>query len=146
MAENKTPRFPKTLKPVREDEWFITENVVEKVVEISFKAIKIGNAYLLGYLRDGEEKHYIIATPSATIYSYENEWEALEALVNAIRSGERIEHVDVNAAMYVVKRIRRNKHTGHVREDVFKIIEWEDGGNMYSVDLEEFEEIIPEGP
>jgi len=142
MSQTQTP---KTLKPVSEDSWYITENVVEGVIDVSFKAIKIGNVYLLGYTKDGE-KSYIVAAPSATVYGYDNEWEVLETLVDAIRTGERIERVDVNATMYIVKRIRRNKHTGHVIERGFRLIEWEDGGITYSIDLEEDEEIISEGP
>jgi len=132
---------PKTLKPVVEDDWYVTTQEVVKSEVVAFNAFKVSNVYIIGYTKDGE-KSYAFVSDKFTVFSYDNEYEALETLMEAIRSAERVERVVVRAAVYMIKRVRRNKKTGHVIESTYKLVEWEDGGVVYSLELEEDEELL----
>jgi len=138
-----TKNFPRSVIPVEKDEFFGTETVrtVKEVRPIRFRAIKIGDTYVVAYWKDGE-KNYAVVWPGHVVHGYDNHAEALETLVNILKenAGAKIEIVDVDAVQYVLNVEKRRTRTGDV--DVYEesVVEWGDGA--YSID----EEVAVEGP
>jgi len=135
-------KFPRSIQAVERDEFFEIRRSVKEIRPVKFRALRIGDTYVVVYSdRDGNKWHAVVG-PGYTVKSYENWAEALETLVAVLRdnAGAKVELVEVEAAEYVLQVEERNIHTGEVSSAEECVVEWGDGA--YSIDAE----VAPEGP
>jgi len=144
MAETKLPKTT----PLEEDDFLgkIRRNIV-KVEKRRFKALKVGNAFIVPYSEDGL-KFYFLATPEFTIDTGNDESEAADAffeLVDLLKTTSKIEQVVVEADAYLIERTLYNKHTNTVEStSQYWLIEWDADGYTYAIELDDVEQLVEE--
>jgi len=136
------------LAPREEDGLYRYERAVKEVRRVRLRALRIGDVYVIAYRDRHGEKNYAILKPGRKkIESYDNWAEFADSLVEILRehSGERVELVDVDAAVYIIAEERVNRHEPTWRSAAtLKYVEW--GGGEYGILLGEDEELVAEGP
>jgi len=131
-----------------------TERRVLGMRIVRLPAVKVGDVYVLkvsrggeGYVavcRPGDSENCIYADADldkALEKQYpEDELNAFYTLLDALRNADRVERVEVNAAAYDIEH-RHKVPWGEESTSRYTIVEWEDGGRVYAVELEEGEEL-----
>jgi len=135
-----TKNFPRSVQPVEEDGFFIRRRAVKEIRPFKFRALKVGDVYVVAYNGDDGVYHAIVA-PGYTVKSYDNFAEAFETLLAVLKNnaGAKIEVVEVEADMYVleVERVLKSDPSDVATYEE-RVIEW----GAYSID----EDLVTDWP
>jgi len=139
---------PRSVKLREENVWFVVERYIRDSRRVAFKALRVGGAYIVGYVDEEGVKNYALATPVHVTRSGRADF--VHELVRALRGGqgERVELVDVEAMAYIVEERRTRKYVYSPWPDirVYQLVEWESGPYLYHLRLEVGETLAVEGP
>jgi len=135
MQSQKTP---KTVKVGEEESRFFgrINRTVIKAEEWAFKAVKIGDTYIIRLRRD-DGLHYVLVKPYTKIwqsvfYTAEGDLETVfEELIDAISNNNKIEHVDLKVDAYLIREWAEK-----LGEDYYWLVEWQNGDSVYVVELD----------
>jgi len=137
------------LAPREEDCIHRYERSIKEVRRIRFRALRVGDVYIVAYRDHHGEKNYVLLYPRRRkVGSYDNWAEFADTLVEVIKSsvGNRVERVEVDAVLYLIEERRVNKHEPSWYDTAtLKYVEWDTNG-PYGLLLGEEEELIVDGP
>jgi len=148
MQSQAKPQIPRSVKLREETKWLVVERYVRSFEKVTFKALRVGGAYIVGYVDEEGVKNYALVAPLHVVRSGRADF--VHELVRALRvgQGERVELAEVEAASYIVEERRTRKYVYSPWPDirVYQLVEWESGPYLYLLRLEVGETLAVEGP
>ena len=134
-------QIPKVVQMVEETPFFVKRRTVKEARPVRFRALKVGDTYIVAYVYDDAVYHAVV-TPAYAVKSYDNGTEAFETLLAVLKNnvGARVELVEVEATRYVfdVEEVDRD-NPSRVSNYEEVAVEW---GDTYAID----EDIYTEWP